>query len=194
MRGTFLAIEGIDGAGKTTVAEHIHRFMRSEGIDCVLTREPTRGPIGDVIRHSLGDLVLHPHQRALLFAADRYGHLVDTIMPALDSGKSVVTDRYVYSSLAYQGAEGVDIAFLRFINGFAPDPDIVLYLDVPPDIGVSRLQKRDRFEDSAFLRTVKATFAEILPRHTHHIDAALPLEDVLAAATAHVRERMKTAR
>ncbi|MCI0496827.1 MAG: dTMP kinase [Thermoplasmata archaeon] len=194
MTGKFLAIEGIDGAGKTTVAGHIQRFLVDQGIEAVLTREPTRGPIGDVIRRSLGDLELHPYQRALLFAADRYGHLKDVIAPALEAGKWVVTDRYLYSSLAYQGAEGVDMAFLRFINGFAPDPDIVLYLDVLPDIGVSRLQKRDRFEDSAFLRTVRATFAEILPRHALHIDAAQPLKEVLAVATGHVKRSIEGGR
>jgi dTMP kinase len=179
MTGVFLAIEGIDGSGKTTVAKHIFDFLKERGVDAVLTQEPTKGPIGDVIRKSLKNLELHPYQRALLFAADRHGHVSDVVMPALEEGKWVITDRYLYSSLAYQGAEGVDMAFLRFINGFAPDADMVIHLEVPPDVGVSRLKNHDRFEDTEFLRKVKATFDDILPRNTVTIDGGKPIENVL---------------
>jgi dTMP kinase len=186
MTGVFLAIEGIDGSGKTTVAKHIFDLLQERGVEAILTQEPTKGPIGDVIRKSLATLELHPYQRALLFAADRYGHVSDVVMPALEEDKWVVTDRYLYSSLAYQGAEGVDMAFLRFINGFAPDADSVIHLEVPPDVGVSRLKNHDRFEDTEFLRTVKATFEEILPRNTVTIDAGKPLDRVLQETTDHV--------
>ena len=191
MTGVFLAIEGIDGSGKTTVAKHIHDFLTERGIEVILTQEPTKGPIGDVIRKSLGKLELHPYQRALLFAADRHGHVTDVVMPALQEGKWVVTDRYLYSSLAYQGAEGVDMAFLRFINGFAPDADAVIHLEVPPDIGVSRLKNHDRFEDTEFLRKVKAVFEEILPRNTVTIDAGKPIETVLGKAEEVVLEMLE---
>lgn len=191
MTGAFLAIEGIDGSGKTTVAKYIHQFLTDRGIEVILTQEPTKGPIGDVIRKSLGKLELTPYQRALLFAADRHGHVQNVVMPALEEGKWVVTDRYLYSSLAYQGAEGVDMAFLRFINGFAPDADAVIHLEVPPDIGVSRLKNHDRFEDTEFLRKVKAVFDEILPRNTVSIDAGKPIETVLGKAEEVVLEMLE---
>jgi len=191
MTGVFLAIEGIDGSGKTTVAKHIHEFLKERGIEAVLTQEPTKGPIGDVIRKSLANLDLHPYQRALLFAADRHGHVTDVVMPALQEGKWVVTDRYLYSSLAYQGAEGVDMAFLRFINGFAPDTDRVIHLEVPPDVGVSRLKNHDRFEDTEFLRKVKAAFDGVLPRNTVTIDGGRPLENVLQKAEDVVLELLE---
>jgi len=143
-RGTFICIEGIDASGKTTQARRLVKNLRRKGLDAVYTTEPSSGRVGRLIRR----YVLDRKKRvpiaveALLFAADRVEHVETEIKPALEKGKVVVCDRYVYSTLAYQGAAGLDLKWIELINRFALVPDLALFLDVPHAIVEKRLKRK----------------------------------------------------
>jgi dTMP kinase len=143
-RGFFICIEGIDASGKSTQARWLVRNLRRRGFDAIYTTEPSKGEVGSFIRR----YVLQRKRRvpavveALLFAVDRVDHLESRIEPALESGKIVVSDRYVYSSLAYQGAAGLDIGWIEQINRMALQPDLAIYIDVPPEVVVKRMRRR----------------------------------------------------
>ena len=142
-KGVFICIEGLDGSGKTT---HVHRLVRNLqklGFDAVYTTEPSRGEIGRFIRSSVlqGKKRLPRVVEAFLFAVDRVDHLEKMVEPALEAGKIVVSDRYVYSSLAYQGAAGLDLKWIEEINHMASPPDLAIYIDVPPEVVVKRIRR-----------------------------------------------------
>ncbi len=143
-RGVFICIEGIDASGKSTQARWLVRNLRRRGFDAIYTTEPSKGEVGSFIRR----YVLQRKRRvpavveALLFAVDRVDHVESKIEPALESGKIVVSDRYVYSSLAYQGAAGLDIGWIEQINRMALPPDLAIYIDVPPEVVVKRMRRR----------------------------------------------------
>jgi dTMP kinase len=143
-RGVFICIEGIDASGKSTQAQWLVRSLRRRGFDAIYTTEPSRGEVGSFIRR----FVLQRRRRvpavveALLFAVDRVDHVESKIEPALESGKIVVSDRYMYSSLAYQGAAGLDIGWIEQINKMALQPDLAIYIDVPPEVVVKRIRRR----------------------------------------------------
>jgi len=142
--GAFICIEGVDGCGKTTQAKILVKNLRRRGFDAVYTTEPSVGKVGKLIRR----FVLDRQRRvpaaleALLFAADRVDHVQEEVKPLLKWGKIVVCDRYVYSSLAYQGAAGLDLGWIDRINQFAMKPDLALFLDVAPGRVISRLKKK----------------------------------------------------
>ncbi len=143
-KGTFVCIEGIDASGKTTHARRLVRNLHQRGFDAIYTTEPSSGQIGEFIRRH----VLQRRKRvpsvieALLFAADRVDHLETRIKPALQQGKSVVSDRYVFSSLAYQGAAGLDLKWIDEINRLALPPDLAILIDVPPEVVIKRLTRK----------------------------------------------------
>ncbi len=140
-KGFFICIEGLDGCGKTTQTKLLVKKLEKKH-DAIYTAEPSRGNIGQFIKEHC----LHSKSRgsaiveALLFAADRYEHIQNEILPALNQGKLVISDRYVYSSLAYQGAAGVDLNWIRSINKHAILPDLALFVDVNPETVVKRLK------------------------------------------------------
>ena len=143
-KGKFICIEGVDGSGKTTQAKMLVRNLRGKDYDAVYTTEPSTGKIGALIR----GFVLSRKNRvpialeALLFAADRVDHVQTEVEPLLKQGKIVVCDRYLFSSLAYQGAAGLDLLWMDCINKFALKPDLTLFLDVSPDVAISRLKRK----------------------------------------------------
>jgi len=142
-RGVFICIEGIDASGKTTHAHRLVENLRRKGFDAVYTTEPTSGAIGKLIRtHILQSQKREPSIiEALLFAADRIEHVENMINPALQEGKIVISDRYVYSSLAYQGAAGLDLRLIEEINKFAISPDLTVYIDIPAEVVFERLRR-----------------------------------------------------
>jgi dTMP kinase len=149
--GALIVIEGIDGAGSTTQSELLIEWLARSGIPAVLTSEPSKGPIGVTIREHLARRIElgGPEAEALAFAADRMDHVASEMNPALRRGTTVVTDRYYLSSLAYQSL-ACDMAWVREINGFAPRPDLTVFLSVPLDVGMARLsvrETRERFEE-----------------------------------------------
>ena len=142
-KGCFVCIEGLDGSGKSTqtrlLAEKLQKTRR-----VLLTVEPSRGRIGTFIRQSYlyGENRLSSVVEALLFAADRVDHVQNEIVPALETGDVVISDRYVYSSLAYQGAAGLSLEWIEKVNSHALRPDIALFLDVDLGTVMKRLKPR----------------------------------------------------
>lgn len=145
-RGLLICIEGLDKSGKTTQSLLLVDALKSRGFEAVYTTEPSTGEIGRFIQK----YVLRRKQRApasveaLLFAADRVDHVEREIKPMLIDGKIVVSDRYVYSSIAYQGAAGLDIEWIKEINKMALKPDLAIYIDVPIEVIMRRLKGRER--------------------------------------------------
>jgi dTMP kinase len=143
VRGVFICVEGLDGCGKTTQAKMLVKRLRKDH-DAVYTAEPSKGEIGRFIKR----YCLHGAKRgssvveALLFAADRVEHVQNEVLPALAAGKIVVSDRYVYSSLAYQGATGLGLDWIEKLNAHAVRPDLALFMDVKPETVVQRLKPR----------------------------------------------------
>lgn len=140
-KGFFIVIEGLDGSGKTTQTKLLVKKLRKSH-NAMRTTEPSKGKIGKFIK----SYCLNIEKRgsatveALLFAADRVEHIEAEVKPALYNGRLVVSDRYVYSSLAYQGATGLDVDWIRRINAKSMKPDLAIYIDVDPEIVVKRLK------------------------------------------------------
>jgi dTMP kinase len=142
-KGIFIVIEGLDGSGKTTQATTLaKRFNQSQNV--MLTAEPSQGKIGTFIRKGClyEDKRLPIEAEALLFAADRIEHIHKELKPALDEGKLVICDRYVYSSLAYQGSAGLSLDWIKNINARALQPDFSIFIDVAPERVIERLQRQ----------------------------------------------------
>lgn len=165
-KGVFICIEGLDASGKTTHAHRLVRNLRRKGFDALYTTEPSRGEIGRFIR----TYILQRKRRvpsvveALLFAVDRVDHVEKEIQPMLEKGKIVVSDRYVYSTLAYQGAAGLDIKWIEEINRLALSPDLAIYIDVPPEVVVKRIRRKksvmERLGTQRRVREVYMKFVE----------------------------------
>jgi dTMP kinase len=149
--GALIVIEGIDGSGSTTQSDMLLQWLQRVGVPSTFTREPSKGPIGGVLRLHIGKRLElgGPEAEALAFAADRMDHVVSEVAPALARGMTVVADRYYLSSLAYQ-ALACDPGWLREINRFAVRPDLTVFLAVPADVGMARFSSRatrERFEE-----------------------------------------------
>ena len=195
-RGKFIVFEGIDGAGTTTQAQRLLGWLEARGLRVLLTREPSDGPVGNLVRNMLKrrivvprsvrgtDADVDPRTVALLFAADRLDHLDGEIRPALDAGFWVLSDRYVDSSLAYQSIYA-DLAWVREINRFAPRPDCTFFLSVPPRVAMQRMRasrpSRDHFETQRRLEKVdegyEALYREAAP-DVHRLDGTLPIDTI----------------
>lgn len=141
-RGFFVCIEGLDKCGKTTQSSLLVRNLYQRAFKSYYTTEPTRGEIGRFIRkHVLSRRKRVPAAvEALLFASDRYDHSEREIKPMLKNGMIVVCDRYVYSSLAYQGSAGLDLDWIKKINRFSPVPDLAIYIDAPLEVLARRMR------------------------------------------------------
>lgn len=165
-KGFFLVIEGIDGSGKTTQSIRLCEGLRSEGYKVLYTAEPSEDPIGLFIKEkALANGKFPPEVEVLLFAADRFEHQRNVIIPALNDGSIVVCDRYFYASLAYQGAQGVDLDWIREVNSFVLKPDLAVYLDVPPEEALSRKKgRRDSLEYLELEEKVRSIYIELARR------------------------------
>ena len=188
----FIALEGIDGSGKGTHSKKLNRWIKEEkGHDTFLTREPTGSAIGQLLREVLKKGELDSRTEALLFAADRTEH-VKEISQNLAEGRVVISERYFYSSIAYQGASGVSIKWLMELNRFAPIPDLVLYLDVTPEVGLERIssgnslrssvREKEYFERQDFLGKVREIYLDLANEHNFAvIDASGEIDEVQTA-------------
>ncbi|MEM1622601.1 MAG: dTMP kinase [Sulfolobales archaeon] len=135
-RGALIAIEGIDGAGKTTVSKHLLEIFRKCEYRAVYTYEPYYDSIRKIFENKGMDLT--PESEALLLVADRYSHISRVVRRELEKGSIVILDRYKYSTIAYQGALGLPLEWLREIQKYLPDPDVAIYLDIDPVEGLKR--------------------------------------------------------
>jgi len=185
----FIVLEGGDGAGTTTQLKLIEKALARAGVPHWITSEPTDQPEGRLIRRILsGELTRDPGTLARLFAADRNEHLVGSsgIIERLRKGETVVCDRYVLSSLAYQGvACGPDLPAL--LNADFPLPELLVYFDLPPEESLGRLGARERleiFEELSFQEKVRSAYREALLRYTASgmkvlvLDASRSIEEV----------------
>ena len=142
-QGLFIVIEGIDGTGKSTQSKRLAEWFRSRGRAVVLSREPTDGPWGKKLRESATTGRLSAEEELECFLNDRGEHVEMSIKPALAEGKVVILDRYYFSTMAYQGARGFDPAEIRRRNeAFAPQPDLLLILDLSVESAHSRIGAR----------------------------------------------------
>ena len=194
MKGYFITFEGPDGSGKTTAATAVVEKLRQDGYEVIHTREPGGIEISEDIRNIILDpknTAMDARTEALLYAASRRQHLVEKVFPAMKEGKIVICERFLDSSLAYQGY-GRQLGFdeVLGINLFAIEntyPDLTIYFDVDEAIGLSRLEKRsfkDRLDQESidFHHRVSAGYKEVLKRFKDRIkivDASQPKEDVI---------------
>ena len=194
MRGLFITLEGPDGSGKTSVANAVCNKLEQMGIGVVHTREPGGIDIAEQIRNVILDpknTAMDGKTEALLYAASRRQHLVEKVFPAVNAGKIVICERFLDSSLAYQGyGRGLGIDEVLNINLFAIDntyPDLTIYLDVDEEVGLSRLSDRsfkDRLDQESidFHHKVKQGYDEVLRRFKDRItvvDASKNLDEVV---------------
>jgi|SRR6185437_3436292 len=136
-RGILLAVEGIDGAGKTTQVRLLHRALKRAGIPVVKSKEPTNGQWGSILRRSAVTGRLSPEDELQTFIKDRTEHVEKLIQPNLESAAVVILDRYFYSTIAYQGARGADVPSVSAeMHRLFPEPDAVYLLDVDPVVGI----------------------------------------------------------
>lgn len=198
-RGKYIAFEGLEGCGKST---HVKRL--AESLDAVATREPGGTRVGAMLRAILADpenTDIDARTELLLMTADRAQLMSEVIKPTLASGRHVVSDRSVYSTLAYQGyGRGLDVDTIRSINEWALNqtlPDIVVWIRIPREEAERRLAKRDldRFEREGadFFARIADGFAEMAaadPNRWILIDGTLPKDDVQAAILAAVSPRL----
>ncbi|MCD6339556.1 MAG: dTMP kinase [Verrucomicrobia bacterium] len=178
--GLFVAIEGVDGAGKSTQASLLAEALRRRRLEVALTREPTDGPWGRKLRESARSGRLSPEEELEAFLNDRREHVSRLIRPSLEAGKVVITDRYYFSTAAYQGARGFDPAELMAQNeAFAVEPDLLALLDLSPEESLRRIGARggrSAFESIEQLRRAREIYLAIRKPYLLRLDASLPAE------------------
>ncbi|MBV5317483.1 MAG: dTMP kinase [Desulfobulbaceae bacterium] len=183
-KGMLIAFEGIDGTGKSSQLPLLAEYLRSLGFEVLETREPTTGVFGQEIRSLFQDRQRVSRERELeLFLLDRRQHVEECILPALEQGKTVLTDRYYFSTAAYQGAAGCDPADIFVRNSFAPEPDLVLLLTMSATESIARIrdlrgETLNDFEQRDQLEKVAALFASFSHGCIVRIPAARPLVEV----------------
>lgn len=202
-RGVFITLEGGDGSGKTTQADLLREWLTGEGRTVVRTREPGGTEVGveirEIVLHHRGDIA--PRAEALLYAADRAHHVATVVRPALERGDVVIQDRYIDSSVAYQGAGRVlDAEAVRGLSEWATDglvPDLTILLDLDAEAARGRLDEaRTRFdrleaEASEFHDRVRAAYlalAESEPDRFLVVDAARPVEEIAEVVRTRVAQ------
>ena len=196
-KGVLIVLEGIDGAGKTTQALNLTSRLKDLGYPAVYFREPTRGRWGREIRKKalLPDSVT-PQQELDLFEKDRRENVACNLKPALKAKKVIILDRYYFSTMAYQGAKGINPGRIRRENErFAPPADLVFILDVGARRGLARIAGRKKkdwlFERERYLGRVRAIFRSLKGRKFIAVDASRPIEQVEDLITSGVLNYLK---
>jgi dTMP kinase len=196
-----LVLEGLDGAGTTTQTARLAESLRAEGRAVHVTREPSDGPVGHLLRSLLAGAhaPVDATTMALLFAADRADHLAREIEPELARGAIVISDRYYHSSLAYQGA-GEDRAWIDVLNRRARRPDLTLFLEIEPTLGEARRRSAGRadelYDRLETQERVAANYREVIAARRARgetiavLDGGQPVEAVAARVLARARETL----
>lgn len=210
-QGKLIAFEGLDGSGLTTQADLLRGWFLRRGVEAYLTKEPTDGPAGAMIRLALANRLtsgirqpavrlsadgLDEHTLALLFAADRLDHLATDILPKLESGIHVICDRYYLSSYAYQGLTA-ELEWLRAINSKCRKPDLAIFFDVPVAICKKRMDRQrwhvELYEDPEKLEKVRDSYAAAIQALTFEgeqidiISGTRPVKEVHRTVVSRVR-------
>jgi len=183
-KGILIVFEGIDGSGKSTQVRILQKILADKGLDVVVFREPSQSPWGQKIKEkaALPDS-LSPEEELDLFIKDRKDNVRKNLRPALKKNKIVLLDRYYFSTMAYQGAKGIDVERIRRLNEqFAVRPDLVFILDVDAEKGLNRIQDRRNkdllFERQDFLVEVRKIFRSFQGENIFHIDSVNTLDDI----------------
>lgn len=184
-RGVLIVFEGIDGTGKTTQAKRLLETLKKKGFDAVYFREPSDSPWGREIKQkaALTDS-LSAEEELELFQKDRKENIAKNLKPALERKRIVILDRYYYSTIAYQGARGIDPLIIKKMNEeFAVKPDLVFILDMAPREGLRRIEKNRKekdllFEQEDYLGRVREIFRSFKDKNIFHIDAFRSEEDI----------------
>lgn len=204
----FVTIEGPEGSGKTSAMQIVKARLESEGHSVVMTREPGGTKISEQIRNVILDpdnTEMDPRTEALLYAASRRQHLVEKIWPSLQEGKIVFCDRYLDSSLAYQGvARGLGVDRILEVNSYATEgtfPDLTVLFDIDPVLGLQRINRnKDRevnrldMEKISFHNQVRSGYLELsrrFPERYFVVDASRPLEEVSAVVFKKIAEMLR---
>lgn len=195
-RGVFIVFEGIDGSGKDTHIKLLSEELRQQGQSVLETAEPSGNEVGALLRRyqRKSGKRLPAETEALLYTADRYEHVRNIVEPALKKGQIVMSNRYFYSTLAYQGAMGVDLDWIREMNRFAPKPDAAILLDILPEFSLQRLRRRRTvFEQLENLRRVREIYVRLVKGgELVRVDADRPKRVVQAELLALVQELLKS--
>ena len=203
----FVTFEGGEGSGKSSCLAKVAKDLQNAGFEVVITREPGGTPISEQIRNVILDKAntdMDPMTEALLYAASRRQHLVQKILPALREGKIVLCDRYLDSSLAYQGgARGLGIEKILALNQFAIDgqyPDLTLFFDLEPEVGLERIEENSSrevnrldLEKLSFHHKVRDSFLKLMgmfPDRYIRIDASKSREEVENSALEQIIKRL----
>ena len=206
-KGFLVSLEGPEGAGKTSVLEALIPVLEDRGVEVLTTREPGGVLIGEKIREVILDpshTEMDPKTELLLYIASRRQHLVEKVLPALAAGKLVIMDRFIDSSVAYQGfGRGLDIEAIDWLNEFATDglkPDLTLYFDIDVEEGLARIAANsDReinrldMEGLDLHRKVRQGYLSLMEKEADRIvkiDASLPLDQVIANTQQLLFDRM----
>jgi len=196
-RGAHISLEGIDGCGKTTQAYMLLTWLRSQGYRARYSAEPTYGRIGSLIRlHVYRTRNTPPEYEALLFAADRVEHYEKFIRPFVARGWMMVSDRYLHSSLAYQGAMIRDVEWVREINRFARPPDLAILIDVRVEKALQRIKRRKiKFEKRELLSKVQREYKRLAEcGEMERVDGEGAVEEVAADVRAVVMKFLRRKR
>ncbi|ABK62224.1 MULTISPECIES: dTMP kinase [Clostridium] len=194
-KGAFITLEGPEGSGKTTIVKMIEKYLSENNIEYISTREPGGINISEQIRDVIlnkDNVAMDARTEALLYVASRRQHLAERVIPAIKEGKVVICDRFIDSSLAYQGyARGIGIDEVMAINEFAIDgymPDLTLYLDIEPEVGLKRISKNNEREVNRldlealdFHKKVREGYFKLLekyPNRIKKINANQPVDKV----------------
>jgi len=207
MSGTFITFEGGEGAGKTTVLQRVEKKLIAQGYDILVTREPGGIPIAEQIRNIILDtknVEMDNRTEALLYAAARRQHFIDKVIPALRAGKIVLCDRFIDSSLAYQGyARNIGVDEVFHINRFAIDtymPTLTLYFQCRPEVGLKRIQLNNREQNRLDLETISFHQKvyegyEILlrrfPERIKKIDAERTIDEVTESTLYYIKKQLE---
>ena len=206
-KGFLVSLEGPEGAGKTSVLEALIPILEDRGVKVLTTREPGGVLIGEKIREVILDpshTEMDPKTELLLYIASRRQHLVEKVLPALAAGKLVIMDRFIDSSVAYQGfGRGLDIEAIDWLNEFATDglkPDLTLYFDIEVEEGLARIAANSNrevnrldMEGLDLHRKVRQGYLSLLEREGNRIekiDASLPLDQVIENTQQLLFDRM----
>ena len=206
-KGFLVSLEGPEGAGKTSVLEALIPVLEDRGVEVLTTREPGGVLIGEKIREVILDpshTEMDPKTELLLYIASRRQHLVEKVLPALAAGKLVIMDRFIDSSVAYQGfGRGLDIDAIDWLNQFATDglkPDLTLYFDIEVEEGLARIAANSNrevnrldMEGLDLHRKVRQGYLTLIEREGNRIekiDASLPLDQVIENTQQLLFDRM----
>ena len=193
-KGLFIVLEGIDGAGKTTIAYKLVEYFRSRGYNTIYTYEPYTSLYVEVLKKNYNEF-RDAYLDALTYAADRLIHLKTVIIPHLKKRGVVICDRYFYSSVAYQAAQGAPIDWIIEVNKYMLKPDLAIYLDVDPETGLQRRKRfKSRFpeyESLEFLRRVREVYIELVNKgFLVLVDARRDIDTVYHSVLQIIKDRI----